>query len=494
MTNDTSAMDKHNTKQLKLLLLLASCLLCVMMFFLSASALFRDMWFDEALTITTYTTRPNIIRIYFNYLIPNNHIIYTIFLKYWVELWKPVMGYNTIAYRLPSFVFGFATLVTILTCWRKRLGNWPAFITALCFSCSLPFAIYASAVRGYMLCFLLVLLAFDAALRLYQTGKLKYAIYYCAMTLLAVGTIPSSLIAFVGIVLYLMGKTAPKKYFTPRHVTIAIIPPLALIIFYLPIIGMFINSMSLKEGWASSWRSLITIYAGFIVAMLPLILFNLAAFKQLFIKKHIQETIFNTVIFLLPLIFIFRTPAPFPRLFFPLWPIWIIIIAAGTKHACTIISKTKTVRLSPMALTITLTAVILGYGIASNANRDRLSTAIVNGKGLDDYFSPYYMRPSFAPSKIIKAIKKETNNQPPPIYLSFSSSPYSFIFHGVTLGLDKNIWGFDNPDYKIRQLMPNSFAILSSRDNPQKFIKRFKVRKMTLIKDFGFHQLYYIEL
>ena len=487
-------MDRNSTKQFKLLLLLASCLLCVMMFFLSAFALFRDMWFDEALTITTYTTLPNVIRIYFNYLIPNNHIVYTIFLKYWVEVWKPIMGYATISYRLPSFIFGFATLITILTCWQKRLGNWPAFLTALCFSCSLPFAIYASAVRGYMLCFLLVLLAFDAALRLYKTGKLKYAVYYCIMTLLAVGTIPSSLISFVGIVLYLMGKTEPKKYFKLRNIIIAIIPPLALIIFYLPIVGMFINSMSLKEGWYNPWRSLLTIYVGFLVAMLPLILFNLCAVKRLFAKKNLQQTLFNILIFLLPLIFIFRSPAPFPRLFFPLWPVWIVIVAIGSKHAFTLSTKFNKLRLPPMTLTIILTCFIIGYGIAINNVRNRLSAVIVVDNGLDDYFSPYYMRKSFAPSRIIKAIKKDTNNQPPPIYLSFSSSPYSFIFHGVTHGLEKNIWGFDNPDYKIHELMPNSFAILTTSDNPQEFIKRFNVRKMTLIRDFGFHQLYFIEL
>ncbi len=487
-------MDKQSTKKLKLLILLASCLLCVMMFFLSASALFRDMWFDEALTITTYTTRPNIIRIYFNYLIPNNHIIYTIFLKYWVEVWKPIMGYTTISYRLPSFIFGFTALLTILTCWQQRLGKWPAFLMALCFSCSLPFAIYASAVRGYILCFLLVLLAFDAALRLYQTGKVKYALYYGIMTLLAVGTIPSSLISFVGIVLFFMGRTNPKHYFKPRHIIIAIIPPLALIIFYLPIIGMFINSMSLKEGWHSSWRSLITIYAGFIVAMLPLLLFNLVAIKRLFIKKNLQQTIFNSIIFLLPLIFIFRTPAPFPRLFFPLWPVWMIIIAAGTKHAFTISTNLKKLRLSPILLITVMSGIIIGYGILSTTVSTRISAIIVDNNGLDDYFSPYYMRKSFAPSEIIKAIKKDTNNQPPPIYLSFSSSPYSFIFHGVTLGLDKNIWGFDNPDYTIHELMPNSFAILSKQDNPQDLIKRFHVKKMTLIRDFGFHQLYFIEL
>ena len=157
-------------------------------------------------------------------------------------------------------------------------------------------------------------------------------------------------------------------------------------------------------------------------------------------------------------------------------------------------SKNRKLQLSPIILTITLTVIILSYGIVSIINRDRLSALIVNEQGLDDYFSPYYMRKSFAPSKIIKTIKKETNNQPPPIYLSFNSSPYSFIFHGVTLGLPKEVWGFDNPDYKIRQLMPNSFAILAKRDNPQELIKRFKIKRMTLIKNFGFHQLYYIEL
>ena len=61
-------------------------------------------------------------------------------------------------------------------------------------------------------------------------------------------------------------------------------------------------------------------------------------------------------------------------------------------------------------------------------------------------------------------------------------------------GIDKRIWGFYNPQYKIRSLPPKSFAILSIKDDPRQFIKRFKVRKMTLIKNFGYHQLYFVEL
>lgn len=488
-------MDKQRIKRLKSLIFLSACLFCVMLFFLSAAALFRDLWFDEALTVTTYTTRPNIARIYFNYLIPNNHIIYTIILKYWIQLWLPIMGHNNFAYRLPSFLCGLTTLIVMLTCWRKRLGTLPAFLTALSLTCSLPFAIYAVAVRGYILCFLLVTVAFAAAMLLNRSGKIKYAIYYFIATILAVGTIPSSMIAFIAIVLYLMGKTEFRQYFKPRNLVIALIPPIALAIFYLPIIGMFVHSMMLKEGWQSSARSMLTLYAGFAIAMLPLLLFNLIAARQLFGKNKLQKQLSILAIFMLPLLFYFRSPAPFPRLFFPLWPIWIFIVASGTKHAFAILTGTRKKRLiAPLPLTMILGSIIFGYGLAMHYGRDRISTLIVNGNGLDDYFSPYYVRPTFQPTNIIKSIIKATHHHPPPIYVSFNSSPYSFIFHGVMHGLPKELWGFDNPDYKIRKLPPRSFAILSIRDNPQEFIKRYNVKKMTLLKDFGYHQLYFVEI
>jgi dolichyl-phosphate-mannose-protein mannosyltransferase len=487
-------MDKQRIKRLKLLIFLSSCLLCVMMFFLSASAMFRDLWFDEALTVTTYTSLPNIVRIYFNYLIPNNHIIYTIFLKYWIQIWMPIMGHNNFAYRLPSFIFGFTALIFILIYWRRRLGTMPAFLTALCFTCSLPFAIYAVAVRGYILCFLLVMLAFEAAMLFNRYGKKKYAVYYFIATILAVGTIPSSLIAFVAIVLYLMGRTATKQYFKPRNIVIALIPPIALLIFYLPITGMFVNSMMLKEGWHNSARSMLTLYAGFTVAMLPLLLFNLVAVRRIFGRLNLQKTLFTLAIFILPLLFYFRTPAPFPRLFFPLWPIWIFIVGRGTKHAFAMIVGNREKMLNLFTLTIVITSLIFGYGLATRAVRDKISAVVVNGTGLDDYFSPYYARSTFQPTNMIKSIKKETNNNPPPIYISFNSSPYSFIFHGVLHDVPKHTWYFDNPDYKIRELPPQSFAILCKRDNPQDFIKHYKVRKMTMLQDFGYHQLYLVEI
>jgi Dolichyl-phosphate-mannose-protein mannosyltransferase len=486
-------MDKQRIKRLKLLIFLSSCLLCVMMFFLSASAMFRDLWFDEALTVTTYTSLPNIVRIYFNYLIPNNHIIYTIFLKYWIQTWMPIMGHNNFAYRLPSFIFGLTALIFILIYWRRRLGTMPAFLTALCFTCSLPFAIYAVAVRGYILCFLLVMLAFEAAMLLNQHGKVKYAIYYFIATILAVGTIPSSLIAFIAIVLYLMGRTATKQYFKPRNIAIALIPPVALAIFYLPIVGMFVNSMMLKEGWHDTARSMLTLYAGFTVAMLPLLLFNFVAVRRIFSRVNLQKTLFTLAIFILPLLFYFRTPAPFPRLFFPLWPIWIFIVACGFKHAFAIlVSGPK--KLDSHTLTMIIGSLILVYALAVNTQRDKISTAVVKGKGLDDYFSPYYARSTFQPVNMIKTIKMKTNNHPPPIYITFNSSPSLFIFHGVLHDLTKYTWYFDTPTLKISELIPNSYVIFCVRDNSEDFIKRFKIKKMTMLQDFGYHQLYFVEI
>ncbi|MDD5727771.1 MAG: hypothetical protein PHV59_04320, partial [Victivallales bacterium] len=50
-------------------------------------AIFRDLWFDEALTVREFMFLPSLKAVYFAYVIPNNHIIYTILLKLWNELY-----------------------------------------------------------------------------------------------------------------------------------------------------------------------------------------------------------------------------------------------------------------------------------------------------------------------------------------------------------------------------------------------------------------------
>ena len=63
----------------------------------------RELWFDEALTLTNFMLPLKLEEIYFNYTIPNNQIVYTMLLKVWDRAY---LGYIDIIahWRLLSLV------------------------------------------------------------------------------------------------------------------------------------------------------------------------------------------------------------------------------------------------------------------------------------------------------------------------------------------------------------------------------------------------------
>lgn len=486
-------MDKRLERKIKLMFFLGSGLLCAMLFFLG-DALFRDLWFDEALTIVSFMTLKTPAEIYHNYLIPNNQIIFTMLLKYWVEFCSQFLGHSNLTYRLPSFIIAFATLLSMVYFWRKRIGTYPAFLMAFCFACSLPFEIYSVAVRGYMLSFLMVMLSLEFAFRWHQGKKWSYALLYFLTALISVGTISSSIIAFFAIILFFMPLYKGKEYFSVKFAVIAAVPFIAMAIFYLPLLDMFLGVLALREGWSNNWRDLLTVYSGFFLSILPLTILCLAAIILCYKRKtHHRNFLFRIFIFLIPVPFILlRDPAPFPRVFFPIWPVWMFIIAIGAKDFLCLVRKSGKMKAGLAIWVACLTGVIFCVGIAEKSLRDSFSSTIVAQSGMDDYFSPYYVRASFKPLDTVKKINKITRNNPPMTYISFASGPYSFLFYGAVSGVPKWKWYFDNPDFKIHVIEDNSFAILSEQDNIDNFKKRFKIKNMTLISDLGFHQLYMV--
>ncbi len=84
-------------------------------------ALFRELWFDEALTIGEFMQLPTIGAIYRNYVIPNNHIVYTIFLKLWNELYPSNLSLD-FYWRIFTALTAAITVAVIFERWRRRYG------------------------------------------------------------------------------------------------------------------------------------------------------------------------------------------------------------------------------------------------------------------------------------------------------------------------------------------------------------------------------------
>ena len=129
---------------------LTAWVLLVLAAAVTAPLLNRDLWFDEALTLLDFALLPSIPAIWQAYVIPNNQLLHTALLHFWA----PVAG------GLPSFNAGLrllplaTTLILILVLWRgfARSCGWAALSLAMAaWIVSPPFALFGSALRGYML-------------------------------------------------------------------------------------------------------------------------------------------------------------------------------------------------------------------------------------------------------------------------------------------------------------------------------------------------------
>ena len=121
--------------------------------------LFRVVWFDEALTVFTMAQAKNLSEIYHNYIIPNNQIVYTCLLRLWAE-WN-LLGLPVDVYlRLLNFLLSLVILGYLYWRFKGRFGSKIVyFCVALTLLFSPAFQIYSTALRGYQLSMLLILIA-----------------------------------------------------------------------------------------------------------------------------------------------------------------------------------------------------------------------------------------------------------------------------------------------------------------------------------------------
>ena len=101
----------------------------------------RPLWFDEALTVLNFALLETPAKIYHSYIIPNNQIIHTVFLHWWIKY------FSFDFLRLFPFICGILCLY-FLWQMRRRNGNAATFIALSTLATSFPFAIYGTALRG----------------------------------------------------------------------------------------------------------------------------------------------------------------------------------------------------------------------------------------------------------------------------------------------------------------------------------------------------------
>ena len=488
-------MSEIKNKKLKIITALFLIPVFTMLFF-SSAAMFRDAWFDESITILNFMLLPNPAKIYTSYFIPNNQILFTIILKYWIELYSSLSVPATYAFRLPSFICGLGVLWVISFRWRKRLGTPAAMTAALTLSCSIPFIIYSTAIRGYMLSFLLLALIFEFGFSFRRRGNWKSGSMYAVCSFLAVLTIPTNIIGIGALVLFLLFELKGKKLFSFNSVYLAVSPLAALLAAYLPIWEKVAGVMKLREGWGDPWSVTACVYLAPVYCLLPLVImaaFGLMGKRQRQFKDHLKNGS-RILILLMPLPFIFlRSPAPFPRVFFMFWLIWLYMLAAGVEDVFAVMRKQFGLKKNKLHVFGALLAcLIFSWGLLQQGTGQAISVELLKENQMDDYFSPYYMRDTFKPSQTVKKIRQLSAGQAVPVYITFGADPWSIIFYGRARGMDTTFFGFDNPKFKINQLRPGILAVLHNESDINYIREKYKVKDMQLLSDNGYQKIFLI--
>lgn len=423
-------------------------------FCLALEYFFRPLWFDEALTLLNFAALPDPAAIWRAYVIPNNQIFHTIILHFlWIDL-----GLPTILLRLFPLVCGVLTLFLLHRGFRRECGASALTVTLCAWLVSPPFLLYATALRGYMLAALLVTAAWLCGRKFAVSGKCSAWLGWFGFALLALGTMPSALAGLAGaglMILPLFGKYFWKKR---RFYLLAAAVPAAFALFYGPIWPSLLGAFALKEGWRSSGA-----------AMLALGIALAATFNVLFVAaiptgKIRFRTFCYAAVWLLPLGGFLLPVAPFPRVWFVLFPIWAILLAKGMRR--------RNMR-KWWSVPVLIAAVCSLAPV-----RETLSPCCALA-GQDDFFAPYFLRREFVPYRTAEKLQKM---RPTMIYASFSADPWSLLATGTEVK-------FDSPRGRVRRLVPGAAVILRKDEDPDETAARFGGR-MIRAGNAGYHEIY----
>ncbi|MDD3886832.1 MAG: hypothetical protein PHI35_08165 [Victivallaceae bacterium] len=425
----------------------------------------RNLWFDEALTVLNFALLPTAGDIYANYIIPNNHILYTVLLHWLIQLET-----SAVVWRLISLAAGFGMLGALWMLFRRRLGGKVLAAVIAALGCSTPFLIHASGLRGYIFGALLTTLALRCALDFAEHRK--SVISWCGwavLSLLSIGVIPSNLAALAGAVLFVTPVFGPKFFKQSRFWLIALTPPVMFLLFYGPIAPRLVAAGRLGEGWRSGAASLgFTALALMAIfgALLPLAAAGVAAEIK---RGRWFRPLCGAGIFAIPLAMCLILPvAPFPRVFFPFFPLFALLVAGGL--------RAMHLGARPLYCAMLLIGGAAWSTLLTTGQAARIQSDLAAPYGDDDYFAPRWVRDPFEPQDAINQLSSRLGDKTPVIYMSFAADPWALMFYGQQAGVSLDRFCFDGPQGKVAALSPGAIVILRSGESAAPLEKRFGLK------------------
>ena len=411
-------------------------LIIILLFAITARDLLsRPLWFDEALTVLNFALLDTPEKIYHSYIIPNNQIIHSIFLHWWIK----IFSFDFL--RLFPFLCGILCL-TILWQLRKKSGSTATFVTLAVLSFSYPFAVYGTALRGYMLAAMTVAGGAWMVTRYLDSGKKRFLAGWFIFSLSGVGTMPGTLAGLAGAMLYAMGYCRWTIFKQWRLYLAGIMPLAAFAIFYLPIKDNLLRCAALGEGWKNGSAMLLALVMGVLFTNLP---FVIAAALGKLKPFRFSPKIFHLLIWLLPIpaAYIFKV-APFPRVFFPLFPVFALVLADGMKDFLALMQKKRGKKYAGNILIAVMAASLL-WSVACKIEfvREKISALHPCPGGQEDFIDCHFTKQTFSPHFTARNFK-EYFPHAPEVYATFDSDPWALMYAFMENGVESRLF-FDGP-------------------------------------------------
>ncbi len=214
-----------------------------------------ELWYDEVLMLQRFVI-PHLehpLEVFRDYPIANNHLLFT-----WLTcLWTSFLGdiFSSLLLRMPSLLFGIASIAIVMLHWRRYLGQLWAGICGVLLAISPVYTAYAYQLRGYSLTILLGIVAVSGLLELLEKRTAPGQTLLCASGLLLPLVIPTNLMLLPAMAVTGVLLLKEKEGNSWKTSILSMLPwCIACIVggsYYLTIWEQFLRATAEPDGWMS---------------------------------------------------------------------------------------------------------------------------------------------------------------------------------------------------------------------------------------------------
>ena len=200
------------------------------------------------------------------------------------------------------------------------------------------------------------------------------------------------------------------------------------------------------------------------------------------IRRLDHRNLLRTGILLLPVCAVILLPtAPFPRVFFPLLPLFCLIISDGIRR-CSAFKKKRKQKARILFGSLCAVVLLSAFVLKQECAKEFLS-GYCGGRSGDDFFYGFYMRKEHVPQQTALSLEKiyGRRSELPPIYFSFLADPWPSMYYILANG-QRSKFLFDGPRGKVVTLAADSLVVIHKKENPETVASRFGVTLLPLFQ------------